>query len=341
MSNKIQKIKQEIERQIEEGKVKCQQSQENNDHESFVAWSEHVATCGKFLVFINSLPEEPIVKGITWEDVNKLESLIYQVHNEYPSIGEKSLGLEVLERFQDCQDVIEEPVSEDLEEAAKQHSKKVFHGLLIEDNIIAFKAGAEWQKEIYDRKFGFLNLKDSKDAYNKWKSTQDNPSAALAWVRACEWQKQQMMEENKVLFEKSSGDCSKELIDIIDKEFGIDGRDENNNPLNGYGDWQCGMILNGPSIVNLVKLGAHWQHGKDFDDLLQSEMKFPKEFYEKGRFDIREEIMKDAVETTIVNDWQYGKDQDNAIIPAIHQRIEGFNVGDKVKIIIIKPEQQC
>ena len=58
MSNKVKLIKEEIERQIEEGKVKCQQSKENNSYESFVAWSEHVATCGKLLVFINSLPEE-------------------------------------------------------------------------------------------------------------------------------------------------------------------------------------------------------------------------------------------------------------------------------------------
>lgn len=41
-------------------------------------------------------------------------------------------------------------------------------------------------------------------------------------------------------------------------------------------------------------------------------------------------------ETTIVNDWKYGKDPDHAVIPAIHQRIDGFNVGDKVAIIIIK-----
>ena len=68
------------------------------------------------LQFIDSLPEEPTVKGIIWEDVNTLESIIYQVHNEYPSIGEKSFGLEVLERFQDCQDDIEEPASKDLEE---------------------------------------------------------------------------------------------------------------------------------------------------------------------------------------------------------------------------------
>lgn len=41
----------------------------------------------------------------------------------------------------------EEPTKEDLEEAANQHSKQVFHGLLVEDNITAFKAGAEWQKQ--------------------------------------------------------------------------------------------------------------------------------------------------------------------------------------------------
>lgn len=59
MTDKVQLIREEIERQIEKGKVKCQQSQENNDYESFVAWSEHVATCGKLLLFINSIPEEP------------------------------------------------------------------------------------------------------------------------------------------------------------------------------------------------------------------------------------------------------------------------------------------
>lgn len=41
----------------------------------------------------------------------------------------------------------EEPVSEDLEEAAKSHSKESFNGMLIEDNMEAFKAGANWQKQ--------------------------------------------------------------------------------------------------------------------------------------------------------------------------------------------------
>ena len=58
----------------------------------------------------------------------------------------------------------------------------------------AFEAGADWQKEKFNHQFGFLNLKDCTDAYDRWKSTQDNhPSAALAWVRACEWQKQQLL----------------------------------------------------------------------------------------------------------------------------------------------------
>jgi len=45
----------EIEKLISNGKFKCQQSQENNDQESYIAWSEHIATCGKILSFLNTL----------------------------------------------------------------------------------------------------------------------------------------------------------------------------------------------------------------------------------------------------------------------------------------------
>lgn len=84
-------------------------------------------------------------------------------------------------------------------------------------------------------------------------------------------------------------------------------------------------------IKEHLQKAAEWQKQK-MKEALQTE-------YEKGRFDMREDMMKDAVETTIVNDWQYGKDPDHAIIPAIHQRIEGCGVGDKVKIIIVKTER--
>jgi hypothetical protein len=156
-----------------------------------------------------------------------------------------------------------------LEEAADQYALrdsqayKSVHCTYVDDKI-AFKAGAEWQKEKHNKQFGFLDLKDCKDAYNEWKSSQDNPSAALAWVRACEWQKHQMKET------------------------------------------------------------------------LQTE-------YEKGRFDMREEMMKDAVEGEVVykigssiiapTDIRYKVMSDRVYIPNV-------KLGDKVKIIIVKEEQQ-
>ena len=49
------KIVAELEKLITNGKLKCQQSQENNDQESYIAWSEHIATCGKILLFLDTL----------------------------------------------------------------------------------------------------------------------------------------------------------------------------------------------------------------------------------------------------------------------------------------------
>ena len=82
---------------------------------------------------------------------------------------------------------------------------------------------------------------------------------------------------------------------------------------------------------------AEWQHGKDFDDLLQSEMKFPKEFYEKGRSDMREEMMNALVNGEVV------KDIHNQLCVKSKSLIDTFGdvkFGDKVKIIIVKEEQQ-
>ena len=81
---------------------------------------------------------------------------------------------------------------------------------------------------------------------------------------------------------------------------------------------------------NLLDLARKEFKNNDWRQSLRSY----KNAYEQGKQD----ALKDAVETTIVNDWQYGKDPDHAVIPAIHQRIEGFNIGDKVKLIIVKEE---
>ena len=51
-----------------------------------------------------------------------------------------------------------------------------------------------------------------------------------------------------------------------------------------------------------------------------------------------EHLKNEAIETTIVDDWKYSQDPDNSIRPAIHQRIDGYKAGDKVKIVILKED---
>lgn len=50
----------EIEKLIANGKEKCQQSKENNAPGSYIAWSEHIATCGKILSYINTLKAKDV-----------------------------------------------------------------------------------------------------------------------------------------------------------------------------------------------------------------------------------------------------------------------------------------
>ena len=58
-----------IEELISNGKLKCQQSQENNDPVSYTAWSEHIATCGKILSFINTLEVKKVDN--VWHDASE------------------------------------------------------------------------------------------------------------------------------------------------------------------------------------------------------------------------------------------------------------------------------
>lgn len=50
----------------------------------------------------------------------------------------------------------------------------------------------------------------------------------------------------------------------------------------------------------------------------------------------REEMMKDAVEVEVFDDWQYGKDADRIAQPAIKLRCPKLKIGQKIKVIIIK-----
>lgn len=91
--------------------------------------------------------------------------------------------------------------------------------------------------------------------------------------------------------------------------------------------------LDKKDMLNFARHFAEWQKQKDFEDLLKSDMTQFKKCYEKGRFDMREEMMKDAVEGIV------GGHTD---IPAfINLEIEhkpNVKVGDKVKIVVLKTE---
>ena len=418
MTDKIQEIRKEIERQIEEGKVKCQQSKENNDHESFVAWSEHIATCGKLLVFINSLQEETKPQFPNYESVvdkvfgaGNLESWEYKEAEKLVFLAKEELlkDLEV-NKGHESEDKSEKELSETylaifdkkypilptlkgkqkadfknfLNKCQQEFGLKEFgihptQSKLFEKLTLLWAAwGAEHLGDLgKSNKYEFDKEPTSKDLEEEidrcWEGWIDpNPEVKgvdrylskdefSTYARHfAEWQKEKDEQEGKVLFEKSSGDCPKELIDIIDKEFGIDGRDENDNPLNGFKDWQCGMILNGPAISKLVKLGVEWQRQmyahvplKDIHDAWQELKKNKPDIenypavcfqkgadwrenhmkeslqveYEKGRFDIREEMMKDAME---------GEYWDGSIY--LDNRPTKYEDGDEVKIIIVKEE---
>ena len=45
----------EIQKLISNGQVKLQESQESNDHENYIVWSEHIATCIMVLSLIDTL----------------------------------------------------------------------------------------------------------------------------------------------------------------------------------------------------------------------------------------------------------------------------------------------
>ena len=87
--------------------------------------------------------------------------------------------------------------------------------------------------------------------------------------------------------------------------------------------------------------GANWQKKQDADlgsSAYERGYHDGRE-YEKGKADIKKEMLKDAITTEIVNGWEYGKDEDHAKIPTIH--IKGginFSIGDKVRVIIIKED---
>lgn len=86
--------------------------------------------------------------------------------------------------------------------------------------------------------------------------------------------------------------------------------------------------INCDSLYSGVKKGAKWYENK-MKETLQTE-------YEKGRFDMREEMMKDAVDAEVM----YPASSSTLQIRYKLPKNTKLKYGDRVKIIIIKPEQQ-
>lgn len=88
-----------------------------------------------------------------------------------------------------------------------------------------------------------------------------------------------------------------------------------------------GAALDKHNLIWMCKKGAEWQK-QQMKEALQTE-------YEKGRFDMREEMMKTLVEGEIV------KDIHNQLKVTSEPLNDTFGkFGDRLKIIIVKEEQQ-
>ena len=86
-----------------------------------------------------------------------------------------------------------------------------------------------------------------------------------------------------------------------------------------------------PCIMPAFKAGAEWQK-QQMKEVLQTE-------YEKGRFDMREEMMKDVVDATIFSEL---KSSDGSLfqVKSDRFRMNSVKISDRIKVIPIKPEQQ-
>ena len=307
MTNEVQKIIQEIERQIEEGKVKCQQSKENNDHESFVAWSEHVATCGRLLVFINSLLKEPTSEDKSEKELSETYLAIFD--KKYPILptlkgNQKADFKNFLNK---CQQ----------EFGLKEFGIHPTQSKLFEKLTLLWAAwGAEHLGGLGEsNKYEFDKEPASKDldflviSLEETIGTSPHSREVIKehLQKAAEWQKDRDYKMYAHVPLKDIRDAWQEL--------------KKNKP----------DIENYPAVC--FQKGADWQKQKNFEELFKSDMTLFKECYEKGRLDMREEMMKDAVDATILD-----IDTQTIEFGLWPEKLLDIKEGDKVKIVIVKSE---
>ena len=86
-----------IEKLISIGKLKCQQSQENNDQESYITWSKHIATYKKILSLINTLEvKDPYKQQYIQYDFIIKSELFHQLTKEQQKLWRKEIEQAVI-----------------------------------------------------------------------------------------------------------------------------------------------------------------------------------------------------------------------------------------------------
>ena len=120
--------------------------------------------------------------------------------------------------------------------------------------------------------------------------------------------------------------CAKEEINY---PFHLDNTDINKE-FEDYRNWVHKNNLS-PTLAMTAHHFANWQKKQDEKELETAE----EHGILSGMNMEHEDMLKKAVETTVYDDWQYGKDPDKIPQPAIKLRDSNLKVGDKVKVLIL------
>lgn len=235
----------------------------------------------------------------------------------------------------------EEPVSEDLEKAAYEYAIEWSFGRESEidfEHVFeyvndAFKAGAEWQKERDYLQYSHIRLKDIKDAWQTLKKNKPDIESypPICFVKGAEWQKQQNQESSC----EAETNCTPENDDLEEAAEAF----YDNCHIAKSSWWDEGVLHKMSESKETFIAGAEW-YKQQMKETLQTE-------YEKGRFDMREEMMKNTVlETKVMMDsdgdgietpYEEWLTLENTEILSLHDNL-GLKDGDRVKILIVKDD---
>lgn len=152
MIDKVQRIREEVERLRNLHQMKYQQLDADSNMSLVECGKRNL--CNELLLFIDSLQEEHKLKP-KFQEGNKivyvgerkeLDTDEHTILYVYDDMYVTTWGKKIPFKFQDDYQLVEEPVSEDLEEAGKQYLERS-NPDRVHQITNAFKAGAKWQKE--------------------------------------------------------------------------------------------------------------------------------------------------------------------------------------------------